>query len=154
MRYASRTQVGTDKPLSEIKTTVLRYGAKDFAYGESGRAMVGFKVERPDGVTLAVRFALDLPDIEADEFSLTPERRRRRSDDERFRLWEQACRQRWRALALVIKAKLEAIETGISSFEQEFLAFVVTSNGRTIGDELIPKLERACKGNVPLLEGF
>ena len=37
--------------------------------------------------------------------------------------WEQACRQRWRALALVIKAKLEAIDAEISTFEEEFLPF-------------------------------
>ena len=35
---------------------------------------------------------------------------------------DQACRQRWRALLLVIKAKLEAVTAGISTVETEFLA--------------------------------
>jgi hypothetical protein len=39
---------------------------------------------------------------------------------------EAATRQRWRALVLVIKAKLEAVEAGISTLESEFLANIVT----------------------------
>lgn len=39
--------------------------------------------------------------------------------------WEQACRQAWRALALVIKAKLEAVDAGIVTFEEEFMAQIV-----------------------------
>ena len=54
-------------------------------------------------------------------------------------LWEQGCRSRWRAILLILLAKFEAIEAGISTFEREFLAangYVVVavnyrgSNGR------------------------
>ena len=47
--------------------------------------------------------------------------------------WEQACRQRWRALLLIIRAKLEAAEAGISTLETEFLANIVLPDGRTAG---------------------
>jgi response regulator RpfG family c-di-GMP phosphodiesterase len=42
-------------------------------------------------------------------------------------------RRRWRCLAMVIKAKLEVVASGISSFEEEFLAHVMLYDGRTVG---------------------
>lgn len=61
---------------------------------------------------------------------------------------EQADRQRWRALLLVIKAKLEAVESGIAIFEQEFLAFVVLADGRTVGDCVVPRLQAGTLRNL------
>lgn len=45
-------------------------------------------------------------------------------------------RQRGRALLLVIKAKLESIESGVETFEQAFLANVVLANGETVHDRI------------------
>lgn len=53
---------------------------------------------------------------------------------------EQRNRQRWRVLFLVVKAKIEAVEAGISIFEEEFLSFIVTANGQTVGEVLLPRL--------------
>lgn len=53
--------------------------------------------------------------------------------------YEQAGRQRWRALALVIKAKLEAVGTGIVTFEEEFLAHIVLPSGRTVTQDVTPR---------------
>jgi hypothetical protein len=47
-----------------------------------------------------------------------------RTDKAIARAIDQADRQRWRALYLVIRAKLEAVEAGIAVYEQEFLAFI------------------------------
>lgn len=41
----------------------------------------------------------------------------------------------WRALALVVKAKLKAIESGIASFEQELYAHTVLPSGRTVSED-------------------
>lgn len=60
---------------------------------------------------------------------------------------EQIDRQRWRVLFLVVKAKIEAVEANISVFEEEFMAFIVTASGRTVGEILMPKLQA---GNAPL----
>lgn len=66
--------------------------------------------------------------------------------------WWTANRQRWRALALVIKAKLEAVETGIVSFEQEFLPHLVLPNGGTVHEWLAPQMEAVYdKGVMPRL---
>jgi hypothetical protein len=56
---------------------------------------------------------------------------------------EAATRQRWRALVLVLKAKLEAVASGISTLESEFLAGIVLPNGMTLGQAVLPRLSEA-----------
>ena len=85
-----------------------------------------------------VRFILPLPDRQAKEF--THHERGPRTADAAERLYEQAIRQRWRALALVIKAKLEAVESGISEFEDEFLANIMLPTGETVGEWIRPQI--------------
>ena len=55
---------------------------------------------------------------------------------------EQEARRRWRALLLVVKAKVEAVRTGIAIFEEEFLAHIVDERtGCTVGQILVPRLK-------------
>jgi hypothetical protein len=62
---------------------------------------------------------------------------------------DQAVRERWRAMVLVImlviKAKLGVVRSGISTLEEEFLANVVTDSGRTVGEILVPRLSEAVR---------
>lgn len=64
-------------------------------------------------------------------------------------------RQRWRALALVIKAKLEAIESGITTVDAEFLAHLVLPDGRTYGEFALPQIDEVYRSGAmpPLLPG-
>ena len=56
----------------------------------------------------------------------------------------------WRALVLIIKAKLECIESGLSTVEEEFLASVVLPNGKTVGSYVAPALAKAYdSGQMP-----
>ena len=68
---------------------------------------------------------------------------------------EQAERQAWRALVLVIRAKLEAVEAGITTIEQEFLADMVLPGDVTVSEALLPRLDEALNtGRMPgLLPG-
>ena len=51
---------------------------------------------------------------------------------------------------LAIKAKLEAVESGISTIEKEFLPFVVMPDGRTVSDHLLPNLKKyVVEGKMP-----
>jgi hypothetical protein len=52
-----------------------------------------------------------------------------------------------------VKAKLEAVSSGISTFEREFLADLVLPNGRVVHEELAPRLAAwESDGNaVPLI---
>lgn len=52
-------------------------------------------------------------------------------------------RRRWRAPALVIKAKLEAVESGIRTFDEEFVADTVLPDGRTVAQWLLPQVDAA-----------
>ena len=141
-RYAAETTVPVEKSRAEIESILRRYGADGFRYGCCYREDVRREqIDFPANDRL-IRFTLSMPSKDDKQFMFTPTRRNRRSEKDRIKAWEQACRQRWRALALCIKAKLEAVECGISEFESEFLAFVVDpSTGRTIGETVRPQIE-------------
>lgn len=145
-RFAEQTSVSAERSRSEIEATLMRYGADQFAYGwEGDRAMIGFRMRDRQ-----VRFMLAMPDPNAREFTHTPTRSTRRSPAQAHAAWEQSTRQRWRALLLVIKAKLEAVESGITEFEDEFLAHIVLPNGGTAGEWIRPQIASAYEtGSMP-----
>jgi hypothetical protein len=156
MQYASETTVSVAKSRAEIESTVTRYGASEFISGWSaGFAQVAFQMKNRQ-----IRFMLPLPNKSDDRF-LTREdgrsgRRTPNSAEKIEALWEQACRQRWRALLLVIKAKLEAVECAISTFDSEFMSNIVLSDGLTIGEKMLDKEGKLLPavvgtGNLPRL---
>lgn len=69
---------------------------------------------------------------------------------------EQRQRSKWRVLVLVVKAKLEAIQSGVVTFEQEFLAHIVMPDNQTVGEHLVSKIAAAYEtGKLPpLLPGM
>jgi hypothetical protein len=89
------------------------------------------------------RLIIELPDPKDEEFWISPSGRQRRSEVQAEAAWEQSCRQCWRALSLVIKAKLEAVEAGIATFEDEFLAYQVLPDGKTVGQCIHPQITNA-----------
>jgi hypothetical protein len=135
-RYAAQTEVSADRSRGEIESTLQRYGADQFMYGwQEDKAMVQFRAHGR-----MIRFVLDMPERDDPEFLYTPSRGNERTEIAAYKAWEQATRQRWRALNLVIKAKLEAVESGISEFEAEFLANIVLPNGTTVGGWMLPQI--------------
>lgn len=146
-KYANNTQVSSDRSKQEIEKTLQRYGANGFMYGwQDNKAVVAFQMKNRH-----IKFILPMPDRNSNEFRLT-DRGRARAESSINQAYEQAIRQRWRALSLVIKAKLEAVESGISEFESEFLANIVLPNGQTAGDYLIPQINQSYEnGSMPKL---
>jgi hypothetical protein len=146
-RYAENTSVSSERSRAEIEQTLSRYGADGFMYGwDGGTAVLAFHMHGR-----RIRFDLQMPERNAEEFTKT-ETGRDRSAAQAAKAWEQACRQRWRALALVIKAKLEAVESGITMFEEEFLAHIVLPNGGTVGGWMLPQVKDAYQsGQMPPL---
>ena len=142
-RYAENTSVPADRSRAEIERTLQRYGAEGFMYGwEAHQAVIQFKAS-----DRYIRFIIEMPDRNG--FARTPTGRAR-AEDSAHKAWEQAQRQRWRALALVIKAKLEAVEAGITEFESEFLAHIVLPDGTTVGDWVAPQVSAAyATGTMP-----
>ncbi len=150
-QYAENTTVSSEKSRAEIERILARYGADQFMYGwDSKGAVVQF---RADG--RHIRFVLNMPDRQDREITHTPERGNKRSPAQAEKVYEQAVRQRWRALALVIKAKLEAVESGITEFDAEFLAHIVLPNGQTVGGWMLPQVEQAyLQGEMPPMLGM
>ena len=151
-KFAATTSVSVEKSRAEIEATLSRYGATQFGYiAEPGRAVIAFACR-----DRKIRFIMNLPDLLSKEFTHTPVKGQRRSGDEQRKAWEQGCRQKWRALLLAIKAKLEAVDAGIAEFEEEFLAYVVDPvTGSTMYESIREGIQQRYLGNtsVPLLPG-
>lgn len=142
--YAKDTGVSTDRSEAELKRVLRRYGADQIATMETeDTSGVAFRFWGRGGQSLLIRIMLPLPSRDAEEFALTPTGRKRKKASDCLRAWEQACRQRWRALVLYVKAKLEAVERGIVSVEGAFLAHVVLPDNQTVGQWLEPQLASA-----------
>ena len=149
-RYAAQTTVSTERSIADIKALLARHGSDKFSTDETpGRVAILFGAHGRQFM-----FVVPLPARDAPEFVRTPARGTERPPAEAYRLWEQACRARYRALVLVIRAKVEAVEGGIETFEDAFFAHTVLPNdGRTLGEVLRPALARAYEtlDSTPLL---
>lgn len=151
-RYAADTSVSSEKSRAEIENTLRRYGATAFMYGSTDqRAIIAFEAKGR-----RIKFELPMPDKNDRAFLYTLGRHQARSAEQAYAAWEQACRSRWRALALCIKAKLEAVASGITEFESEFLAHIVLPDGQTVGETARPGIAAAYEGRPmpPLLGNF
>lgn len=61
-------------------------------------------------------------------------------------------RRRWRALLLIVKAKLELVAGGDADFADEFLAHTMLSDGSTVREWMGPQLEHVYQtGEMPSL---
>src|SRR5712691_5753692 len=133
-KYAEGTTVSTEKSMLEIQQTLKRYGADKFFFGEDGKKLsVAFSMHERH-----VRLEVPLPP--ESDFAKDPAKRTR-SPEHRKNAHEADHRQRYRALLLVIKAKLESVESGIESFDQAFMAHILLTNNTTMTQWITPQLE-------------
>ena len=148
MAYAENTSVSVSKTKADIEDLIQKEGAGQFVSGyKENMAVIGFSLANRQ-----IRFVLTLPDKQEQKFWFTPERRTKRSEKQAYEAWEQACRSRWRSLYLIIKAKLEAVNSGISTIEREFFYDIVLPDGKTVGEFMAPQIETAYKtGEMPPL---
>jgi hypothetical protein len=127
--YAEKTAVPVERSRAEIERLLQKHRAMQYLTAvdhEGNRAIVQFKM-----CNRIVKFEVGLPARPKDSASRS------------VREYEQAGRQRWRALLLVLKAKLEAIENRISTFDSEFLSHIVMPDGQTVGEYVVPQIEAA-----------
>jgi hypothetical protein len=131
MSYANKTKVPVMQSRGQIEQLLSRHKCQQFGTAvdhDKGIARVQFKA-----YDRIVRFEVTMP---------RPGTRN----------YEQAERQRWRALLLVIKAKLESVESQIATFEEEFLAHIVLPNDQTVAAYVLPIVAEAyTQGTMPLL---
>ena len=138
-KFAGETTVSPEASRAEIEKTLVRYGATDFGYlSQQEKAMVMFALGGRQ-----VRLILNLPDRNARDFTHTPARGQLRSPTEQVSAYDKAVRQKWRALALVVKAKLEAVESQIVTFDEEFLAHMILPGGESVFEHVREGVEKA-----------
>lgn len=161
MTYAEDTKVSVERSESELKALLRRHKADRIATGyddRMGLAVVNFAIGEGPSVRM-VRLEVRVPSLD----SLVADARKdpphgwnswsatKRGDYCKKRR-DQIERQRWRALLLVTKAKLELIEQGLSSLEREFLADLVLPGGGTVSEMALPAIAEAyLTGKMPPL---
>lgn len=147
MAYAQDTTVPVSRSKDEIEKIVTRYGASAFMVGWSGEAAA----VRFDLRGRRIQFVLAMPALEA--FGRT-EKNRARTAAEAKAAMDKEHRRLWRALCLTIKAKLEAVESGIVAFDQELGMHFVLPDGSTVYEAVRTGIEVAYeRGDMaPLLQ--
>lgn len=145
MSFAEHTTVPISKTRGEIEALVEKHGATRFASGwtEDSKEAISFALRGR-----LIRFVLSLP-TQADGEKVRRKRYPYRLTGDALAQWIAGeSRRRWRCLLLALKAKLEVVESGIASFDEEFLAHIVTTGNLTVYEAL--KLEE--DNGVRLLE--
>lgn len=121
MSYAKYTKVPVEKSQWDIVNILKKYGAKGFMM-DFENYRLGFQI-RNRNVLLHVN----------------PPNRSEFSTENQY---NQAIRAQWRAYLLIIKAKFVAIESKITTFDNEFMASFILKNGRTLSEHILPQLDQ------------
>ena len=148
-RYAAQTDVSSDRSIMEIRRILTRYGAGAFMFAEdaeSHKAVISFKLREK-----FFKLSVPLPDRQARDITHTPSRGQLRSREAQEAAYEQRVKQRWRAIALLVKALLEANESGLEALVEMMLqALILLPDGSTVGEWMQPQIERAyLEGAMP-----
>lgn len=158
MAYASRTAVPVTRSRAELDALLEKHGASRRALGHDEEAGFAFAVFEIQGRQVRLRVPLprktDYPvkgQEPRDWHRLNLEER----DSWRATQVAQLHRERWRQLLLLVKAKLEAVQLGLSTFEREFLADIFLANGRTVHEEISANIaQNYIEGGAPKLLGM
>jgi hypothetical protein len=138
--YAEKTSVSIDRSQAEVRKILMKYGASGFAFGEQGPLhVIMFEMQGR-----RIKFILPMP---------TPPSKY--ATQASIKTYDQLCRSRWRCLVLAVKAKLECVESGITTLEQEFMAHIMLPSGKTVGEEMKTQIAHAYStGKMPPLLGY
>lgn len=128
MAYAENTKVSVDKSRGEIEKMLQKRGAASFFAGfRDEKIFVLFELKN-----LKVRIEIPLPKNASD----------------------RQTQQKWRAMFLTIKSRLVSIDEKVETFEQAFLSHIITNDGQTVGEILIPQLPASIRNSeIKLLNG-
>lgn len=147
--YASSTSVSVEKTKGELERLLVKHGATRYgiAHTEDGAQVSFIMKEQHVRIAVPVPSVADYPDTTKPDYSnkaKTPRDWNRWSVAQR-KVWidgqrQQAARQRWRCILLIVRAKLELIEMKLSTVEREFLADITLNDGRTVLEAMAGKL--------------
>jgi hypothetical protein len=146
-KYAEGTDVPVERSRAEIETILRKHGASGLATGWDYDERKGYVACRMKERNL--HFQVVIPPASEFEFTAGKVKRNKAQLESAIAAEE---RRRWRGLLLVIKAKLELVASGGTSFDREFLADIMLPDGSTIGDSVVPRIGEAyANGKMPKL---
>lgn len=133
--YAETTTVPIDRSQAEVRSILNAHGCTKFLLADEGAtSIIRAVLEKKGAGTVQLAFKVSLP--AGAEFAKFKDRYgylRSRTPESAHKEWTQECRRRWRCLVVVLKAKFAAVESGIESFQDAFLANLVLPSGETVG---------------------
>jgi hypothetical protein len=140
-KYAAGTTVSISRSCDAIRKMLHDHGATNFTYGEQEYgASILFKIH-----DRFYRMSIVYP-------ALSTFRSSQRTLIQQKAAYEAEQRRRWRSLVLVVKAKLEAAASEITTIEQEFLGYAVLPNSSTVSEWFEVRAEEIyTSGRMPLL---
>jgi hypothetical protein len=150
--YAKGTSVSVERSKAELDTLLGKHGAAQRAIMHDERAGFAAVVFVLRGRKYKIELPMPTPMSATPKTGAEPRGwsgwdEPRRAQWARLQ-WEQACRERWRGLLLLVKAKLEIVRMGVSTFEREFLADLLLPDGQTAHQTIGTYMDRL------LAEGF
>ena len=118
--HGAGTRVEVHRSRNELERVLQKYGADDVLFVEAdANASIQFAMHGR-----RVQLALPLPNPGDSHFTHTPSGKPRTATAQE-RAYEQALREHWRSLIVAVRGKLQSVESGISTFEQEFDRFLL-----------------------------
>jgi hypothetical protein len=118
--YGAGTRVEVHRSRHELEHVLHKYGADEVLFVEAdANAAIQFAMHGR-----YVQLALPLPDPRDPRFTHTLSGKPRAATAQE-RAYDQALREHWRSLIVAVRGKLQSVESGISTFEQEFDRFLV-----------------------------
>ena len=134
--FAKGTEVPAERTRVQLEKMLRVAGATSVVVGWQVLAVeIGFEAKGR-----RLRFTLTIP-TRKDRKITHDARGWVRSQTQQTRVLDAEERRLWRALLLVIRAKLEAVESGIETFDQAFLANIVVPGPdgvTTVGEYVAP----------------
>lgn len=137
-QYAKGTEVSVERTRVEIERTVRKYGATGFlAAWDGDKAAVGFVMGDRQ-----VRFIVPTPDPADREITHTPTNIRRTKVQAKA-AYDKAERRIWRLFLVLVKGKLDAVASGVETFDEAFMAHLVLPGGETVAEMIGPRIAAA-----------
>lgn len=136
MSYAKNTKIDVFKTQGDILGLLRTHKANRFLLDwEENR--IGFQINGR-----SVLMKIEMPNRNDKQFNYYPSGKEIFDDDISEQKYKQGIKSRWRALYLIIKAKFVAIESGVSTIDNEFMPHFILKNGRTLSEHILPQLDQ------------
>lgn len=128
------TEVPVERSQREIRAMLRRYGADQFALGETAEhAEIAFRWR-----AMAVRMRVPIRPMTEDAARAYAKSRKRGAAKILEQRLEMEERRVWRVLYWLLKGRMEAIESGVETFEQAFLAHLLDpATERTVYESMV-----------------